>query len=27
VKNKIYMGFLSKARILSEYRTELVKTT
>jgi len=27
VNNKIYMGFLSKARILSEYRTELVKTT
>jgi len=26
VKNKIYLGFLSKARILSEYRTELMKT-
>jgi len=26
VKEKIYIGFLSKARILSEYRTELMKT-
>jgi CIC family chloride channel protein len=26
VKDKIYIGFLSKARILSEYRTELMKT-
>ena len=26
VKDKIYQGFLSKARILSEYRSELMKT-
>ncbi len=26
VKDKVYLGFLSKARILSEYRTELMKT-
>jgi CIC family chloride channel protein len=26
VKDKLYIGFLSKARILSEYRTELMKT-
>jgi chloride channel protein, CIC family len=26
VKDKIYLGFLSKARILSEYRQELMKT-
>ncbi len=26
VKDKVYIGFLSKARILSEYRTELMKT-
>jgi len=26
VKDKIYLGFLSKARILSEYRSELMKT-
>lgn len=26
VKDNIYIGFLSKARILSEYRTELMKT-
>jgi len=26
VKDKAYLGFLSKARILSEYRTELMKT-
>jgi len=26
VKNKVYIGFLSKARILTEYRTELMKT-
>ncbi len=26
VRNNVYLGFLSKARILSEYRTELMKT-
>ena len=26
VKDKIYQGFLSKARILSEYRSELMKS-
>ncbi len=26
VKDKLYLGFLSKARILSEYRSELMKT-
>jgi CIC family chloride channel protein len=26
IKDKIYIGFLSKARILSEYRSELMKT-
>jgi CIC family chloride channel protein len=26
VKNKQYLGFLSKARILTEYRAELIKT-
>ena len=26
VKNKQYLGFLSKARILTEYRAELMKT-
>jgi CIC family chloride channel protein len=25
-KDNIYLGFLSKARILSEYRTELMKS-
>lgn len=26
IKNNVYLGFLSKARILSEYRSELMKT-